>query len=166
MDDSASLNWNSLYNIMALPIMNSDSGFPDDKFESADAFQKALWWYNGASPSGAGVLAVVPTMSASTLAKDGSVAMAAMRLAYPAEETTGGPAPNPIGKLKANTLFVCGEDDPAILCAHDYSKNSKNFVEGTYDYLQVEKCGHDVLSCGDGTQKVIAAITKLLDANN
>jgi len=167
-DDSASLNFNMLYNVMALPIMNKDSGFPDSAFKSAEEFQKALWWYNGASPDFAGVLAVVPTMSATELLKDGSVAMAALRVAYPADSTDGGPAPNRIGNVKANTLFICGEDDAVLLCTHEYSTNSKHFVDGTYEYLQVPACGHDILNCKkqENTDMTIAAVTTLLDDNN
>ncbi len=167
MENSASLNWNALYNLMGLPFMNKDSGFPDSAFQSAEEFQKAVWWYNGAGPDYASVLAEVPVMSASTLIKDGSPMTAAIRLAYPEDETVGAPAKNPIGKIAAPTLFVCGSTDFAILCDHEYSKKTSDYVTGAYEYLLVPDCGHDILACGDqkNTDLVIDAITRTITAN-
>ena len=94
--------------------------------------------------------------------------MSAFRLAYPADDAPGAPATNRIGNIKAPTLFVCGADDFAILCTKEYSKNSKNFIDGYYEYLEVEECGHDILKCKSdkSTLKVIDAITKLIVANS
>jgi len=148
----------------------SDNGFPDSAFKSPSQFQKALWWYNGAFPgTGIGGLAEVPTLSRQTLLDEGSW-MSGFRSVYPAEDSPGAPASNRIGNINAPTLYICGADDFAILCTKEYSLNSKNFINDgvDYEFLTVEECGHDILKCksDESTAQVIAAITRLLDANS
>jgi pimeloyl-ACP methyl ester carboxylesterase len=114
-----------------------------------------------------GGLAEVPTMSTATLLAEGSW-MSGFRAVYPADDAPGKPAPNRIGNIKAPTLYICGADDFAILCTREYSKNTKNFVDGEYKFLAVEDCGHDILKCASdqSTLKVIESITELIVANS
>ena len=138
-------------------------------FASADDFQKALWWYNGAMD--ASFQAFPPTMSATELTKNGQVMMASLRLLFGGEPDDGQPAQNPIGQVSTPSLYVCGTADTAILCSKPYAQKTKDYIapDVAYTYLEVD-CGHDLLtSCGyfksDQIQKTMDAIQAHLDAN-
>merc|ERR1719433_2037653 len=91
-----------------------------------------------------------------------------MRALFGGTPDNGIPATNgTVGNVKANTLFVCGKSDPALLCNHPFSLNTKNYVDGTYQYLEIN-CGHSVLSCTRKaeTSKVVDAIVQHLAKNS
>ena len=115
-----------------------------ESFSSAEDFQKALWWYNGAED--AGMFAMPALLSASDLLKDGAFSAAFLRSIFGGTPNEGHPAKEPVGNVNVPTLFICGNQDESILCTRDYSKKSSDFVvDSEYDYLEVE-CGHDLLS--------------------
>ena len=121
-----------------------------EKFDSPEDFQKSLWWYNGAKD--AGVMAMPPIMSTTSLLKDGAWGAAFLRGIYGGEPDDGIPAVNRLGNVQVPSLFICGGDDDAILCSRDYAKKSGEFVENAdYEYFEV-KCGHDLLSCKESDQ--------------
>merc|ERR1712173_527807 len=107
-----------------------------ERFTSANDFQKALWWYNGAMDTG--IMAMPPLMSATDLLMHGSVAMSTLRGIFGGDANDGKAATNPIGKVSVPSLYVCGKSDSAILCDHDYSHKTSNFVSGNYTYLTVD----------------------------
>lgn len=168
MPDSASMNLQALYNTMGR--FNKDPGFPESSvFTSADEFQKALWWYNGASDDGgAGILATVPTFTTTELFKMGAYGIAVMRAAYGGESSPGQAQTRQIGRIDGlPTMFVCGVDDAFILCTHEYASNTADYCDD-YRQLNVEKCGHDLLACGDdaATKRVIDGIVGFIDEAN
>lgn len=131
------------------------------KFRSAAAFQKALWWYNGAQA--AGVLAMPPVLSAAQLARS-SLSAAALRELFGGTPDNGTAAAHPVGPIASTpTLFVCGEEDSAILCDHPYALSTAAHVSAPYSYLKVA-CGHELLACSHAaaTGQVEEAIVALI----
>ena len=134
---------------------------------SASDFQKALWWYNGASD--AGVLAFPPNYSSWELFQAGQYSMSFLRTMFPPlPPNDGRPASVRTGPVSMPVLYVCGALDTAILCNREFALKTKDFVnvkkEDDYTYLEVN-CGHDVTSdkCEDKdvVQKaIISHITK------
>jgi len=158
MNNSASHAFGLFYHAMA--------GGPDseDGFNSEEDFQKALWWYNGAFA--AGVMAMPPLFSGSELLlKYKNPAMAALREAFDGcdecKAHPGGiPASHPTATVHVPSLFVCGKSDSSILCGHDYAMKTRDYVNASYTYLQVD-CGHEVLTVGsDCTEAEVDKVTQ------
>jgi len=154
MDDSASRNFNMLYNMLGTG------------FTSTSDFQKALWWYNGAYA--AGVMAMPPTFSASELLwRHGRVTMSALRAAFSGcdecqAKPEGWAATTRVGNVTMPALYVCGKDDSSILCNKPYALKTQDYCEGTYEYLEVD-CGHNVNDCKD-SHKVLDGILRNIAA--
>jgi hypothetical protein len=161
LPDSASLHGGVFYYTLAKTSGDSNSG----TFGSKAAFQKAMWWYNGAFA--ASIMSAPPLMSASSLLSHGSVSMAALRGLFGGIPNNGTAAAHPIGKISTPALYVCGKSDSAILCNRPYALATKDHVTGPYTYLEVD-CGHGVLSCSKSgeTDKVISGIVAHVMANN
>lgn len=129
-------------------------------FHSADDFQKALWWYNGAMDAGA--MSMPPWMSASELWDMGSYAFWGLRNMF----TEGGPSDGfaqrvPAGDINIPALYICGSQDSSILCNRPYALKTQQYCKGGYKYVEVD-CGHDILKCSksEETDKVIKAVVE------
>jgi pimeloyl-ACP methyl ester carboxylesterase len=148
LKDSASIHGYAMYLTMGLT----------DGFSSADDFQKALWWYNGAMA--VGVIARPPIMTADFLEKHGQTAMSALRWLYGGTPDNGIDQKVKIGKIETPVLFACGTSDDAILCNQPYALKTADYCDAkTYQHIAVD-CGHGLLSCSKSTetQKVMDAI--------
>ncbi len=160
LNNSATLHWDFWWNTMGRWSSSQGSG----AFGSAAAFQRALWWYNGAM--GAGVMAMPPLMSVSQILKASPSAfgagVAALRGVWGGTPNPGHAGAHPVGDTPraVPVLFVCGADDSAILCNRSYALRTASMVRGNYTNLAVAGCGHDLLSCprAADTQKVVGAI--------
>jgi pimeloyl-ACP methyl ester carboxylesterase len=139
-----------------------DSGF-GTYFHTADAFQKALYWYIGAmSDNGSGMLATPPRMTASSLLRHGDIVASALRALWGGSADAGRPAAHPIGPVNVTTLFVCGADDPTVLCTRPWARRTKGLITGEYRALTVDKCGHQLLSCPQADAVYDSIIAHLL----
>jgi pimeloyl-ACP methyl ester carboxylesterase len=146
---------------------------------SCSEYQKALWWYNGATDSGN--MAQAPVISVDFLQKQRAAISAAnssgltvewldmmiktrevfgMESAYPAEGT---PQKVRVGNVTVPILYVCGLSDHSDLCGLPGFKKSADFCLSGYRYLEVD-CGHNVLACdnSDETEKVEDAILNFI----
>jgi hypothetical protein len=76
----------------------------------------------------------------------------------PLGERPGVPQENAVGFVDLPVLFVCGREDPYLLCGRDYSKvgSGELVMDGGYEYLEVG-CEHNVLSLGCGGAEVMEA---------
>jgi len=160
LNNSASLHHDFWYVTLGLTSGGSNTG----SFGSAAAFQKALWWYNGAFSTG--IVASPPVMSASSLFSH-SASMAALRELFGGTPNDGVPATNPIGNVSVPSLFVCGTSDSAIKCNQPYALKTQDYVTANYSYLAVD-CGHSVLSCWHSaqTKRVTDAVVAHIGANS
>ena len=165
LPDSASLNFDFWY--LTLGATSTSYARFGEYFGSAKSFQKALWWYNGASL--AGVMAMPPNMSVSELTAQGAYSTAALRAMYPgqSDEPDGWPATSPSGVVSVPSLYICGSKDSSILCNHDYALRTEEYIaEGfKYTYLEVD-CGHDLTSpsCSEHEKVYAAIIAHIQDA--
>lgn len=134
-------------------------------FESAAAFQKALYWYNGAFE--VGILPMPPAMSFSEIRSKsemrGAGGAALLRWIYGGEPDEGTPAKLGPSSIPMPVLYVCGSMDIAILCATPTAQTTEDYVQGNYTYLEVE-CGHEVLEGCDKQQEVIDASIALIES--
>ena len=155
LNNSASLHHEFFYYTLG---KTSGDKYSEDTFPNSEAFQLAMYWYNGAM--NAGRMAGPPIMSAWQLTEHGAFATAALRELFGGEPDEGHPQTRPVGKVTMPTLYVCGNKDSAILCNRPYALKTSDYVpDGKYTYLEAD-CGHDLLSCSDDTetQKVVDAI--------
>merc|ERR1711972_258348 len=131
-------------------------------FRSPQAFQKALYWYNG---SVAVRWARPPVVSDALVAKyHYERFVAAVRKAIPLPPDEGSPAKEKVGSIHIPTLFVCGEKDPYLLCARPYALRTADYVKSSYRYVKAD-CGHDLLSVGGPSGCTNEAVQKfVLDA--
>ena len=139
--------------------MGKTAGDKDSEhFGSAAAFQKSLFWYNGAMELD-GVMALPPLMSATQILAHGITPMhsaaASLRAVFGGTPNAGVAQRVSVGNVSAAipTLYVCGTEDDAILCDRPFSHATARYVDGNYTFLAVA-CGHDLLSCGALKQKV------------
>jgi pimeloyl-ACP methyl ester carboxylesterase len=161
MANSSSIDGEFLFRTMG----KSSGDKNTDHFTTAEDFQKALWWYNGATD--AGYFPLPPTFSVEELlVKYHNPSMSALRAIFPGSAAAkahpqGIGANITVANVSMPTLFVCGETDSAILCTRPYSRKTSQYCSGAYQYLQVQ-CGHDVLakSGGDGC-KTVAEVDKV-----
>merc|ERR1712039_1133238 len=115
-------------------------------FKSTDAAQKGLWWYNGAFASG--LTSVPPVLDDTTIAKYPVPMVQGIRKIHPLPVDQGSPQKHPIGNITVPTLFVCGKQDPYLLCASPWVANTKKYVA---DYTTVNvDCGHELLTVSSG----------------
>ena len=157
LNHSATLHGNFWYNTMGKTSGDADSG----SFADAAAFQKALWWYNGARD--AGRMAIPRVMGAGELLAHGAFSAAALRGIFGGTPTARGtPEARPVGNVSVPSLFVCGKSDSAILCDRPYSLKTRDFCTAGYKFLDVD-CGHDLLACAD--KKVTATVTAAIVAH-
>jgi pimeloyl-ACP methyl ester carboxylesterase len=159
LNSSASLHGEYWFKTLGKGSGDADSG----SFESAAAFQKALWWYNGAV--NAGVMGLPPLMSAVQIAAHGDLQMAALRVLFGGTPNNGTGAARPTGQVAVPALFVCGKSDPAILCDRPYARNTSAYVTADYQHLAVD-CAHDLLSCKSNasTEAVVQAFLRRVGA--
>jgi len=160
LNNSASLHFHFWYVTLGLTSGDTNSGH----FADAAAFQKALYWYNGAFSTG--IVSMPPLMSATNLLSH-SLAMASLRALFGGTPSSGTAATRPIGNVFVPSLFVCGKSDGAIKCANQYALKTRDYVHANYTYLAVD-CGHSVLSCSRAseTQRVQDAIVAHIEANS
>ncbi|GMH97244.1 hypothetical protein TrVE_jg6319 [Triparma verrucosa] len=154
-DNSASIKGNFWY--MSLGLTSGRWKEYDDKYSDygPSDFQKALWWYNGAQS--AGKMAGPPAFTVTELTMEGQYSVAFLRGVFgmPDEEVVDGiEQTNKVGMIDVPTLFVCGKNDPAILCDNEYSYNTENYVSKDYLHLVVD-CEHDLTSCGGDEQEKV-----------
>jgi len=115
MPGSATMKCGLLYKMLGKPT----------GFETAEHFQKALWWYNGARA--AGILSQPPSMTASALACHKEFRAALLRLIFGGIPDAGYPQTKPVGNITMPALYICGTQDRYIL-------GSKPFAQKTPDY--------------------------------
>lgn len=121
---------------------------PPGFFDSASAYQKALWWYNGAFA--AGVLAVPPRLSAFELIKRGFGFQALLRRKFGGSldegrwPSEGRPQTNPSGDLTMPVLYAIGTKDTVIFGTRPWAQKTKDFCRGGYTYLEVDGGDHDL----------------------
>lgn len=114
-------------------------------FHSAKAFQKALWWYNGAEA--VGVNSEPPDFTASFLFLHGSQ-WAAWRALFGYTASNGISQKAATGIIKMPALFVCGIHDSYLLCNRPYALRTKDYCPNDYQHVAVD-CGHWLMSCKD-----------------
>lgn len=153
-------------NLDALSMVLGFGGFPVGQ---AKAFQKALWWYHGAEPNGAGYMARPPVLSDAIIKKYGNPSMVVgVRKAIPLPVDQGEAAKKQIGNITLPTLFVCGENDAYLLCTKPYALRTKDYVAAEYTYTKA-KCGHGLFGADcasdDARQTVLSAITKHIQSH-
>lgn len=154
LNNSATLHGSFLWYSMGDTSGDANSG----SFPNPAAFQKALWWYNGARD--AGRMAIPRIMGAGELLSRGAFAAAALRAVFGGTpQARGEPAARPVGNVSVPSLYVCGTGDSAILCDKPYALKTKDYCTGGYRFLAVD-CGHELLACASGasTAKVKAAV--------
>ena len=115
LNNSASLHHAFWYNTLGKNSGDADSG----SFNTTAEFQKAMYWYNGMMSAGAS--AMPPLMSASELWKHGAIESANLRILFGGTPNPGHGAANRLGNVTMPTLFVCGQNDTAILCSRPYA---------------------------------------------
>eukprot|EP00928_Gymnodinium_smaydae_P066359 TRINITY_DN4937_c0_g1_i4.p1 TRINITY_DN4937_c0_g1~~TRINITY_DN4937_c0_g1_i4.p1 ORF type:complete len:383 (-),score=36.71 TRINITY_DN4937_c0_g1_i4:163-1251(-) len=129
------------------------------------AFYKALLWYNGAFD--VGVLAKPPLLDEDTLDKLGQSLFKTLRGLRGGEGNDGAPQKVATGYISMPTLYVCGSQDPAILCYKDWALKTKDYVpESKYTYVEVN-CGHNPLDkwmCRSGRHTVMDAVLKRIQS--
>merc|ERR1712228_642102 len=86
-----------------------------------------------------------------------------IRKIHPLPVDQGSPQKHPIGNITVPTLFVCGKQDPYLLCASPWVANTKKYV-ADYTTLNVD-CGHELLTVSSGctsdaVQSVKSSISK------
>lgn len=152
LPDSASIH--SYFWYLTLGVTSKTSY--GESFGSSDEFQKALWWYNGAMD--AGIMSMPPLMSSDDL-WEYSYSAWFLRKMFGGEPDDGNAQPNPAGDVNVPALYVCGTEDPAILCNKPYALKSEQYCKAGYTYVEVE-CEHNVLDCKSdaATQTVKDAI--------
>jgi pimeloyl-ACP methyl ester carboxylesterase len=132
-------------------------------FSTKKDFQRALWWYNGVYD--AGVFAMPPVMRKRDILKKGEGLMpagiAALRGIFGGTPDAGRPAKVATGNIDVPVMYVCGSQDPAILCNRPYALKTKDYCKGAYEYVEVD-CSHWPLACmwQSETQKVIDAVIR------
>ena len=130
LNNSASLHHEFFYYTLA---KTSGDKYSEDTFPNSEAFQLAMYWYNGAM--NAGRMAGPPIMSAWQLTEHGSFATAALRELFGGEPDEGHPQTRPVGKVTMPALYVCGNKDSAILCNRPYALKTSDYVpDGKYTY--------------------------------
>lgn len=157
LPNSASIRGNFWYRALGRTSGRGNEYVTGVSSFSAKDFQKALYWYNGAKNDG--ILAFPPNFSWIYLAKAGMYSLAFLRIIFGGEPNKGIPASNPIGNVYIPSLFVCGSQDPSILCNRDYALKTKDYCKGGYQYVEVD-CAHELLACSVEleTEKVVNAI--------
>eukprot|EP00439_Symbiodinium_sp_Y106_P043691 s871_g5.t1 len=150
---SASLANNTLYEFLGAPFAPSQTSMtlPGPGWESPEAFQRPLWWYNAIIPRW---MAKGPLLSVPELAQLGFQQMAALLQLLGGGPTAGKAAENRAASISAPTLFICGNEDHAIPCTKPFSRATQQYCEGSYEFLEV-KCGHDLQHCQDPNQTEI-----------
>merc|ERR1712154_606817 len=131
-------------------------------FEDAESFQRALWWYYGSVGKAFARPPVVPVSP-----KDGFLWAVQQAVPVPADDRNGSAASETIGTVPMPTLFVCGINDPYLLCSLPYVAAQKNLVTSTYEVLDVP-CAHDLMTCdGNATASTVVfeTLTQFILAN-
>eukprot|EP01083_Nonionella_stella_P010848 30833_1 len=145
LSNSATINNN------ALSILLGYGGF-----ENAQSFQRALWWYNGSIGSYMARPPVVPvTMWENYFLWE-------VQKAIPLPADNGSPQLYPTGTIPVSTLFVCGSQDPYLLCTLPYVEAQKSMITGSYDVLNVP-CGHDLMTCDGNDTAAMDVFEKLTE---
>merc|ERR1712150_67825 len=126
--------------------------------------QKGFNWYNGAITQ-VGALAAPPVMQYGDIANISSSA-AGLRAMWGNGTTPAGGIPQrkdaKPGKVSVPVTLLCGADDPFILCNRPFSRNTKKYCTGQYEFVLLPKCGHDIMNCeaSASTQKAIDKIVE------
>merc|ERR1712232_879954 len=94
-------------------------------FESPEAFQKALWWYNGALK--AGVLATPPTLSALDLFCSCTFRSGVMRSIFGGTPNPGTPQKARIGKISIPILYIAGRQDMFVLGCNNFALRTEEY---------------------------------------
>jgi len=168
--DSATINNSSLFDLFTL----FGGGSPTTITDPAQ-FQKKLWWYHGsvgkylARPRVVADAEVAAFESKFAVLK--SFFVKTVRSAVPlAESPCESPSAGSIGSIEIPTIFVCGTNDPAILCNSSYVTNVPNGLLPNYEHVNFA-CGHDFFLEGncntmDESFKVMEKITSFLMAQS
>merc|ERR1712176_1055539 len=89
--------------------------------------------------------------------------MGMVQKAVPLPEDNGSaPIESPMGNIPSScpTLFVCGSEDPYLLCTLPYVSEQEDLIDGDYSVLNVE-CGHDLMTC-DGNETAVMIVFETL----
>jgi len=131
-------------------------------YKTTDALQKGLWWYNGMFASG--LVATVPVLDDATIAKYPVDMVKGIRKIMPLPVDKGAPATRPAGNITVPTLFVCGKEDPYLLCASPWVSKTKKYV-ANYKTLNVD-CGHELLTVAAGcSSQAVDSVMKGITAH-
>eukprot|EP00666_Eupelagonemidae_sp_cell4sb_P004358 gene4358-biopygen344 len=101
------------------------------ELSKSPALQKALWWYNGSI----GIYMSRPPQFAANsslgeymqCSKYSDSMVNAVRQAIPLPVGPGQVAQKQTGRIAVPTLFVCGEQDPYLLCSLPYALKTKDY---------------------------------------
>merc|ERR1712062_928527 len=146
LENSATINNESLSKL-----------FQNGGFEDAESFQKALWWYYGSIGK---YMARPPVVSVS-VTDDYFVWL--VQQAIPLNASNGSAAlSNGTGNIPAPTLFVCGSEDPYLLCTLDYVAEQEDLIDGSYSVLNVP-CEHDLMTCDGNDTAAMNVFTTLTE---
>lgn len=138
-------------------VMGKNSGF-----ETAEQFQKALWWYNGVFA--AGVLSRPPSMSASTIAYHLEPRSAIFRMLFGGVPDAGVPQTRPVGNIAMPTLYICGTQDRYILGSKPFALKTAGYCNGGYSSF-FPALGHGMdEDNGKWDEQVIDRIVKHIQA--
>jgi pimeloyl-ACP methyl ester carboxylesterase len=156
--DSATTNDGAMSRAVALINIFSS----DNVFESPEDFQKSLWWYNTGIPR---VVSRPRVLNASEVPSDFAFLRVA-RLAVPLEPRPCVPQEEALGEVTIPVLFVCGAQDPFLLCNRPYATPTEGLIPD-YTYHEAATCGHGFFSASDcdnstDTEEVIKMITDFI----
>jgi len=134
LPDSATINNASLVNFFAA------IGFQSEP----DVLQKHLWWYTGAVDAGYFAL---PRIYNDTEIPADQAFVLGVRQAIPLDTRPCQQASTSIGTLDLPILFVCGANDPFLLCTKPWAIDIS--LMPNMQYFLAESCGHDPLLEGE-----------------
>lgn len=148
LQKSASIHLDFLFNTMG---KTSSTAGVTGEFKTPEDFQHALWWYNGALDYG--IMSLPPSFTLPQLLKTGpaGAVAASLRAIYGGGGKPGVVASKVVPNATVPTIYVCGNQDTAILCTLPFSLATKEFTSADYTYVETN-CGHNVLSCSDPTE--------------
>lgn len=114
------------------------------KFDSPDAMQKALFWYNGARA--ANVLAFPRLHSLEEMKEKGaSPFLQMMRQAFSETPDKAGAPAKGVGHVPMPFLFGTGKKDTAVRGAEPWGRATKNYADSTYTEV-ITDAGHDMVT--------------------
>lgn len=135
-----------------------------ERWESPEACQPSLWWYNGAIDSGAMALTKWdPDAPYSPVSKYVGLNFTTVEhlTQYPLEGVAQSVRVGRVDEFPV--LYACGSTDTSDLCKAAFDTESAALI-GNYTYLKVVGCGHNVLGCSQAQTYIDAIIKNIQQA--